>query len=67
MRTTTTQEFYVDGKIIRATLIEDPTIDDVVVAEMEAQAHTIRTGEIDKTRRVGRDIREILLRFGVQR
>lgn len=67
MRQTTTREIYEDGKLYRATLIEDPNVDDVLIAEAEAQAHFVRTGTEEPERRVGRDVREILLRFGVQR
>jgi hypothetical protein len=68
MRKTSTRTFVTeDGKVFKASIIEDPNIDDVLIAEAEVQAQGISSGVVDVSRRVDRGVREILLRFGVQR
>jgi hypothetical protein len=67
MRNVTTREIYLYGNLYRATIIQDPNIDDVIVAEAEAEARSVRTGEDRSDDRVSREVREILLRFGVRR
>lgn len=67
MRDITSQDITVNGKTLRATLISDPNIDDVVIAEAETQAFAILTNGDLTTHRVSRDVRDLLLRFGVQR
>lgn len=56
----------IDGEPYLITLIENPTIDDVVITEAKIQASAIenRDGSADN-RRVDRGIRDFLIRLGV--
>lgn len=67
MRDITTQSILVDGASVKATLITDPNIDDVLIAEAQAFAYNVVSGTSEPDRKVDRSIREMLLRFGVQR
>lgn len=67
MRRVATREAVVDGQVVEVTLIEDPTIDDVVIAEARTYAVGLIQGNLDSERRVERSMREIVLLFGVQR
>ncbi len=66
MRDSYTREFLVDGKIMEATVITDPNVDDVLRTEARLTAHEIAGAQLP-TRRVSREIRDLLIRFGVQR
>lgn len=57
----------VDGQPLILNLISHPTIDDVVVTEMRIRAHEIMSKRADPDRRVSRDIRDYLIRLGVER
>lgn len=57
----------VDGKPIIVTLINNPTIEDVLSSEGRIQATAIERGADDPNRRVARDIRDFLIRIGVER
>ncbi len=59
--------FLIDGKPVLIKLINNPLIDDVVVSEARAQATAIERGTIDPDRRVARDLRDFLVRIGVER
>lgn len=67
MRRTYAQDLVVDGQVVRATLIEDPNIDDVIATEARVYGYQLFTGTVDPERRVDRDVRDILVRFGVVR
>lgn len=67
MRRSYTQEFYVDGKVIQATVLEEPNIDDVMRVEARIYAHGYATSKVDETRVVDRGVRDLLVRFGVGR
>lgn len=67
MRRTYTQDIPVDGSMVRVTLIEDPNIDDVMETEARVYGYQMFTDTVDPNRRVDRDVRDILLRFGVTR
>lgn len=67
MRRSYTQDIVVDGTIVRATLIEDPNIDDVLVTEARVYGYSRFVNTVDPERRVDRNIRDLLLRFGVAR
>jgi hypothetical protein len=47
-------------------LIDNPTIDDVMVVEMRLYAVEVESG-ITVDRRVNRDVRDLLIRLGVER
>jgi hypothetical protein len=57
-----------DGKPWTVSLIQNPTIDDVLVTEARLQAHNVEQGAVvtSDDRRVARDIRDYLIRFGVE-
>ena len=63
-----TNRLVVDGKPLLVSLIQNPLIDDVLVTEARLQAVDIenRSGT-DPDRRVGRDVRDFLIRLGVER
>lgn len=62
-----TNRFIVGGKPYFINLIHNPTIDDVIVTEARISAAEIENGPIEEGRRVTRDIREFLIRLGVER
>jgi hypothetical protein len=67
-QTVITQRMVVSGSPLQLTLIENPTIDDVIITEAQIQASVIsKGGTMDLTRRVGRDVRDFLIRLGVSR
>lgn len=67
MRRSYSQSFTSKGLVLQATVIEDPTIDDVVATEAQIIAFEIASGTKQPERRVGRDVRDTLVRFGVAR
>lgn len=67
MRRTYSQDFVSNGTVLRATVLEFPTIDDVVVTEAQLTAYGIASQTPQGDRRVERDIRDVLVRFGVAR
>lgn len=58
---------FIDGRPYVMNLIANPTIDDVLITEMRVRAHEIVSGKTDDERRVSRDIRDFLIRVGVER
>jgi SRSO17 transposase len=67
MRRTYSQDFASNGLMLRATVLEFPTIDDVVVTEAQITAYGIASQTPQSDRRVDREIRDFLVRFGVAR
>jgi hypothetical protein len=61
------QRFIVDGRPVIIKLINNPTIDDVVVTEARVYATSIERGNVDPNRRVSRGLRDFLIRLGVER
>lgn len=59
--------FMVDGRPVIVKLINNPTIEDVLSAEARVQATSIERGTIDPDRRVSRELRDFLIRLGVER
>lgn len=60
--------YIVAGKPVFINLIENPTIDDVVVTEARVYAASLdRRDPTLNDRRVSRDIRDFLIRIGVER
>lgn len=62
-----TQRLIVDGKPLLVSLIQNPLIDDVLITEARLQATDIEEGNGPSDRRVGRDVRDFLIRLGVER
>jgi len=54
-----------NGKVQELLLIENPLIDDVIVAEAKVKAYQVASSTTDPSRRVNRDIRDFLIRLGV--
>lgn len=57
----------IDGAPSTVRLVNNPTIDDVLVGEMFEQATSIWRGDDLSEHRVGRDMRDYLIRLGVER
>jgi hypothetical protein len=64
-QTVVTTQIVSDGQTYKVRLIENPTIDDVLGVEAKIYAFSMAVGNIDDTRRVGRDVRDFLIRIGV--
>lgn len=63
-----TQKMVVEGKPLIVSLIQNPLIDDVLVTEARLQATDIEENATSNPdRRVGRDVRDFLIRLGVER
>lgn len=59
--------FLVDGKPVLIKLVNNPTIDDIMNSEARVQATGVERGSIDSSRRVSRELRDFLIRLGVER
>lgn len=60
-------KLIVDGKPLLVSLINNPTIEDVLSAEARVQATAIERGSVDPDRKVSREMRDFLIRIGVER
>ena len=68
VRQTVRQRLIVDGLPYVVSLISNPTIEDVVVTEMRIQAAAIEgRPALLEDRIVQRDIKDFLIRLGVER
>jgi hypothetical protein len=68
LRRVVPQRLIVDGIPYVINLIDNPTIDDVVVTEMRVQAAIVEGRSIDvENRTVERGIKDFLIRLGVSR
>lgn len=67
IRNQITKRYVINGKPVIISLINNPVIDDIVVTEARIQASYVQTGNVDPNRRVDRDLRDFLIRLGVQR
>lgn len=65
-RTSAAVKVQAGGRPYTVTVLDNPTIDDILVVEMQVQAFQIAQGET-LDRRVGRDVRDVLIRLGVER
>ena len=62
------QRMIVEDKPLLVSLIQNPLIDDVLITEARLQATDIEEGNsANPDRRVGRDVRDFLIRLGVER
>lgn len=67
-QSTITSRFVVDGQPVLINLIQNPTIDDVVITEARIFAASLdRSDSSLNDRRVGRDVRDFLIRLFVER
>jgi hypothetical protein len=62
-----TTKTIIDGRPYTVTFIHNPTIEDVVVSEMKLAAAEVMGLTTSDDRRVGRAIRDFLIRLGVDR
>lgn len=60
-------KFAVNNKSLLVKLINNPTIDDVLNIEARVYAASVGQGNLDTDRRVERDLRDFLIRIGVER
>lgn len=56
-----------NGRPYTVFIVDNPTIDDVLVIEMKMRAAEIMNNEVVDGYRVNRDIRDVLIRLGVER
>ena len=56
-----------DGRPYTIFVVDNPTIEDVVVVEAKVYAAEIMNNSTPPERRVSREIRDILIRLGVER
>jgi hypothetical protein len=64
---TATGSVIINGRSYDLTVVENPTIDDVMVSEMKVQAQKVAESIDVSDRRVSRSIRDFLVRLGVER
>lgn len=57
----------IDGRPVVVGIIQNPVIDDIVVAEAQVQASLIISKQDGGGRRVDRTLRDFLIRLGVER
>lgn len=67
LRTDVVSKVQVDGRPYTLVLVENPTIDDVLVVEAKLTAAEIMNEESFGERRVDRAVRDLLIRMGVER
>lgn len=68
LRTDIQTKTYLDGKPYTIYLIDNPTIDDVLMVEMRLYAAEVMNGfSPDPNHRVSREVRDLLIRLGVER
>lgn len=68
-RAVVTANLLVNGKPVSVSLIDNPLIDDVLITEARIQAASIinQDPSLVDNRRVSKDIRDFLIRTGVER
>lgn len=66
-RTEIRTKAVLNGRPYTVLVLDNPTIDDVLVVEMQLRAAEIMNGETNADRRVSRDVRDVLIRLGVER
>jgi hypothetical protein len=65
-RTEVVSDIVVAGRPLTLKLLSHPLIDDILLTEAQIAAFEIENGPGEE-RRVGRDIRDYLIRLGVER
>jgi hypothetical protein len=66
-RTNINTKVFVDGRPYTILLIDNPTIDDVMVVEMKLKAAELMTNTPQPDRKVEKEVRDTLIRLGVDR
>lgn len=59
--------YTVDGRPVIVKLINNPVIDDILNTEARVYASSLETGQDLTGRRVDRQLRDFLIRIGVER
>jgi hypothetical protein len=68
LRTDITTKVLLNGQPYSIFLVDNPTIDDVLAVEMRLYAAELMNGvSQDANHRVSRDVRDVLIRLGVER
>jgi hypothetical protein len=62
-----TLRITVDGKPVLFSLVQSPTVEDILGSEARVQATMIERGTISPDRRVSRELRDFLIRLGVEK
>jgi hypothetical protein len=57
----------IDGKPYTVKLIQNPTIDDVLISEAQIYAGSLSSGISSEDHRVDRSVRDYLIRLSVER
>lgn len=66
-RTNAATKVMLGGKPHTVFVVDYPTIDDVLVVEMKLRASELMSEPLPDGYRVDRDIRDVLIRIGVER
>lgn len=66
-RTAQITKANVDGRPYTVLLIDNPTIDDVMVVEMKLRASELMAETPNPDRKVEKDVRDALIRLGIDR
>lgn len=67
IRTNLITKANVDGRPYTILLVDNPTIEDVLVIEMKLRAAELMNQTADDTRKVEKDVRDALIRLGIDR
>lgn len=65
-RTNALTKVSIDGQRYSVFIVDNPTIDDVMVVEMQLYAAELANG-VSTDRRVDRGVRDLLIKLGVER
>lgn len=66
-RTQATAKASLNGRPYTIIVVDNPTIDDVLIVEMKLRAGEIMNGTENTGHRVAADVRDVLIRLGVER
>lgn len=66
-RTSVKMQAVMQGRPYTVLLLDNPIIDDILVVEMKLRAAEIMNNEVNTEHRVSRDVRDVLIRLGVER
>jgi len=66
-RTEVLMKATLGGKPYSVFLVDNPIIDDVLVVEMKLRAAELMNNTVNESHRVSRDVRDVLIRLGVER
>jgi hypothetical protein len=67
LRTDISTKAVLSGRPYTIYLVDNPTIEDVLVVEMRLYSAEVMNGDTPSNHRVSRDVRDLLIRLGVER